>query len=322
VRVALHARTGGILSVRRPSDRGNRLSQQLAVRQPGRGHAPPHYTRMHADSIERGTTACGAEGLVVRGRLLDEGEGEVARFTQGVSLVAGEPVAVIDVELALAQPLAGPPLECLAACRFAWNENDDLEIRRSLHTQSVATDRDVFTAPHFIELRPAGIRGNQADAVTILTGGLPWHTLASPHVLDAVLAAGGGAQATTPAVFSRRLAVGVGMAGTAAAALALLAGEPPVAAGPPAARLTVDAVERVDGRPVRARIGLLETAGRSGDVRLEWAAEPRQAAVCDLRGRPRGTGDTATAHVAIDGRATVVFLRAHEWLHVEVEFAT
>jgi hypothetical protein len=322
LRVALHTSTGGILSVRRPSDRGNRLSQQLAVRQPGRGPAPPRYSRMIADVIERGTTACGADGLVVRGRLLDEGDGLVGQFTQGVSLVGGEPVAVIDVEIALARPLAGPPLECLAACRFAWNENDDLQIRRSLHTQSVATDREVFTAPHFIELRPAGIRGDQSDAVTILTGGLPWHMLASPHVLDAVLVAGGGAHATTPAVVSRRLAVGVGMAGTAAAALALMAGDPPVAAGQPIARLTVDAVEQVDGRPVRARIGLLETAGRSGDVRVEWAVEPRQAAVCDLRGRPRGTGDTPTAHVAIDGRPTVEFLRAHEGLHVEVEFPT
>lgn len=322
LRVALHARTGGILSARRPSDRGNRLSQQLAVRLPARAGAAPRYTRMQADSIERGITACGVEGLVVRGRLLDDGEGEVGRFTQGVSLVGAEPVAVIDIELALARPLAGAPLESHAACRFAWNENDDLEIRRSLHTQSVPTDREVFTAPHFIELRPAGVRGNVADAVTILTGGVPWHTLSSPHVLDAVLLAGGGAGATTPAVFSRRLAVGVGMVGTASAALALAAGEPPVAAGPPAARVTLDTIEHADGRPVRARIGLLETSGRSGDVRVEWATAPRQAAVCDLRGRARGTGDTATAHVAIDGRATVVFLRAHEWLHVEVEFAT
>lgn len=328
VRIALHRDTGGILSIRRPSDRSNRLSQQLAVRlaHPGRAdaHDGLHYTRMQADALTVAATASGIEGVVARGQLLDASGGAVARFTQGTALVPGAAIAVVDIELELTGPLDGPPLERYAACRFAWNENDDLEVRRSLHTQSVATDRDSFTAVHYVELRPAGPRGVHTDAVTILTGGMPWHLLASPHVLDTVMLLGGGAHATTPGVVRRRLAIGVGMHGAGQAALGLLAGAGPtalVASGPPTVRLTVDAVEQVEGLPRRARIGLLESAGRSGDVRLEWAATPTAATVLDLRGRPRGDGDTAAAHVAIDGRSTVVFLRAHEWLHVEVTFA-
>ncbi len=327
VRIALHRDTGGILSIRRPSDRSNRLSQQLAVRlgHPGRADAGLHYTRMQAEALTVATTASGVEGVVARGQLLDASGGAVARFTQGTALVPGAALAVVDIELELLGPLDGPPLERYATCRFAWNENDDLEVRRSLHTQSVATDRETFTAAHYVELRPAGPRGVHTDAVTILTGGMPWHLLASPHVLDTVLLLGGGAGATTPGVVRRRVAIGVGMHGAGQAALSLLAGIAPaeiVGSGPATVRLTVDAVDLVEGLPRRARIGLLESAGRSGDVRLEWVAMPTEASVLDLRGRPRGDGDTATAHVAIDGRATVVFLRAHEWLHVEVTFAT
>jgi hypothetical protein len=181
----------------------------------------------------------------------------------------------------------------------------------------------VFTAPHFIELRPAGPRAGDGEAVTILTGGVPWHTLASPHILDAVLFTGGGAGAASPGRFTRRLGIGVGLRGVGEAALALAAGcvaDLHVVPRHPTVRVTLEAVSTAEGMTRRVRVGLLESAGRSGDVRLEWAAEPRDAVACDLRGRPRGSGDPASAHVAIDGRATVVFLRAFEWLHMEVEF--
>lgn len=323
LRVTVHRETGGILSVRRPSDRANRLSQQVAVRWPGSGGAEPGYSRMRADVIEEGSTGCGERGLVARGRLVDGDGDEIGRFTQGVSLVPGLPLALIDIDLALARPLAGAPLDRYAASRFAWSENDDLEVRRSLHTQSVPTDREAFTAPHFIELRPAGLRAGDTESVTILTGGMPWHLLASPHILDAVLLGGGGEGETSPGTCTRRLGIGVGLNGVGDKALALVAGrlaDVRVTPWHPTVRVTVDSLDTAAGRPRRARVGLLESAGRTGDVRLEWTAEPRQAVACDARGTPRGSGDTASAHVAIDGRATIVFLRAFEWLHVEVEF--
>jgi hypothetical protein len=71
-----------------------------------------------------------------------------------------------------------------------------------------------------------------------------------------------------------------------------------------------------DAGAVRARVGLLETAGQSGEVRIDWAADVVRATACDLRGRPRP--DTP---VAIVGRSTVVFLRRYEWVHLELELA-
>ena len=303
IRLEVHARTGGILSLRRPTDPANRLSQQLAWRAGGRAGA------MQADRIERAATASGGPGFVSRGRLLDAGGGEVGRFVQGMSLAPGLPLVILDIELELDAPPRGSPFDDHVACRFAWNENDDVEIRRGIHLQSVATTRERFAAPHFIELAAAGSGRRAAQApVAILSGGLPWHWLSSPHVLDTLLAVGDGR------AVRRRLAVGIGLERPWDAALALAAGGPwpPAVAVPPTVRLEFGAWS---GSGPQAAVGVVESAGRDGDVRIEWAADVAAARAVDLAGRPRDG-----VHVAIDGRATVVFLRASEWLRLELEF--
>jgi hypothetical protein len=318
VRLEIHPDTGGIVTLARRSDRGNRLSQRLAVRDDRAGG----YTSMQADSIERGMVAAGAEGIVSRGRLLAADGRVVGRFTQGLSLVPGLPLAVLDLDVELAEGL-GPhraALESYLACRFAWNENEDFDLHRSLHTRAVPTAREVFTAPHFVELRPAGRRA-AADTLTILTGGMPWHVLSSPHVLDTLLAAGGGGSSPDPVRVVRRIAVGLGLGRPSEAGLALaatgcpLVRQPPT---PPGVRLTGGELERDAGRPARVRVGLLETAGRSDDVRLEWAGRVISARACNPPGGPEAAAGR-TAHVAIDGRSTIVLLRAGEWLHLELE---
>jgi hypothetical protein len=306
IRVQVHPETGGILSLRRPVDRSNRISQRLAWRGDDRAGT------MRADAIERGPTASGVEGLVSRGRLLDDSGAEVGRFVQGVSLAAGLPAVILDVEISLAAPPRGRPFENHVACRFAWHENEDVEIRRSIHLQSVATARERFTAPHFIEVADAGSsRGPRPDPLAILPGGLPWHWLSSPHVLDTLLVAGDVRAAT------RRLAVGIGIERPWDAALGLTAGmaRPPTVALPPTVRLEIPDAPREPGGGLRAIVGIVESAGRAGEVRIEWAADVAAAQACDFEGRPRDGVD-----VAIDGRATVVFLRPYEWLRLALEF--
>jgi len=333
IRLQVHEGTGGIRSLRRPVDRDNRLSQQLAVR----GTRPQAkgewlsvderawHSRMVAEAIDRAPTPTGEPGVVSRGRLVDAGGRPLATFTQGIALAPGLPLALLDIDITLVEPLVGPALEHHLACRFAWHENEDVEIRRSLHTQAIVTDRSRFTAPHFVEIMAEGGRaaGGSADAVAVLTGGLSWHALSLPHVLDSLLAVAGGQPLPAGTRLVRRLAVGVGVPRVAAAAIELLAAGPgkvawgcvpTVVSG--TTRITVEAVEAEAGRPVRARIGLLESSGTGGDVRLEWAADVARAGGSDLRGRPR-----PEAAVAVTGRSTVVFLRRYEWLHLEVEFA-
>jgi len=318
VRLLAHPQTGGILSLRRPADRGNRISQQLALRstaaaQPGHWLSPEDrasWTRMEADAIDR--IGAGADAaLESRGRLVDAAGRVLGRFRQRIGLVPDLPLAILDLEFSLVEPPAGPLWDAHLACRFAWHENEEVELRRSLHLQSIATERSRFTAPHFIEIVPEPSRTSPGnDAVTILTGGLPWHLRSSPHVVDCLLPAAAG-------TCSALLAVGIGLPRPWEAALAFGAGERPTAgaAVPANVRLTAGLPGGAAVRPGSLRVGLVESAGRAGDVRIEWARPVARAVATDLEGRP-----LPDVHVAIDGQATVVFLHRYQWLQLALEY--
>lgn len=317
VRVELHPRTGGLLSLRRPEDRGNRVSQQLSLRttsppRPGSHETADEravFTRMEADAIEREGDAVSGR-LVSRGRLAAETGNAEGEFVQRVSLVPGLPLAVIEWEVRLERPLTGPLFEEHLCCRFAWHENEAVELRRSLHLQAVSTERTRFPAAHFIEIAAEGPRQPE-DPVVLLTGGLPWHHRTSPHVLDSILLDGGDT------VLSGRLAVGVGLGRPWEAAIAFAAGGVPEPGPslPPNVRLTGLASAPTTGT-VRQLVGLVESRGRGGEVRIEWARPVMSAVAVDLLGRP-----LPQVHVAVDGRTTVVFLDRYQWLHLELEFA-
>lgn len=317
VRLEAHPRSGGLLALRRPCDHANRLSQQIAPRTtrppaaPGGGWESPEeraeHGRMQAEAVAVVKTADGADAIESRGRLLAADGAGRGSFTQRMSLVPGLPLAVLDLEVRLDEAVPGPLWEEHVACRFAWHENEAVDLFRSLHTQPIATARTRFSAPHFILVR--GGRAAGPDDVAILTGGLPWHVRSSPHVLDTILC--GAASGTV----ARRLAIGIGLARPWDAALRLLAGGAWVdPAGPEGVRITVDAVERVAPGRTRLAIGLLESAGRSGHVRIDWAREPLAAEARDLADQPRGD-----LTVAIEGKATVVFLKRFEWLRLHLE---
>jgi hypothetical protein len=323
IRVEAHPQTGGLLSLRRDRDGANRLSQQLAVRTTrtaggGGGWEAAEdgvlTTRMVADAVERVLGENGRDSLVSRGRLVAADGGVAARFSQIVSLVEGMPLAVLDIEVELERPLAGSLLDSHVAARFAWHENEHVEIRRSLLTQSVATERTKFTAPHFIEIVPESTRVDvAADAVTILTGGLPWHLLSTPHVLDSLLAGGSVGR------ISRRLAIGLGLRRPWDSALALAAGTPlgvAIPGLPENVRLTVAELVTTDGQFTAGRFGLLESAGVGGEVTIDWGRPVARATVVDFTGGPR----TEPA-VAIDGTRTVVSLERYQWLQLDLGFA-
>ncbi len=323
IRVEAHPQTGGLLSLRRDRDGANRLSQQLAVRTTrtaggGGGWEAAEdgvlTTRMVADAVERVLGENGRDSLVSRGRLVAADGGVAARFLQIVSLVEGMPLAVLDIEVELERPLAGSLLDSHVAARFAWHENEHVEIRRSLLTQSVATERTRFTAPHFIEIVPESTRVDvAADAVTILTGGLPWHLLSTPHVLDSLLAGGSVGR------ISRRLAIGLGLRRPWDSALALAAGTPlgvAIPGLPENIRLTVAELVTTDGQFTAGRFGLLESAGVGGEVTIDWGRPVARATVVDFTGGPR----TEPA-VAIDGTRTVVSLERYQWLQLDLGFA-
>jgi hypothetical protein len=315
--------------VRRPADRANRLSQRLSLR----GTRPPPpvgaawedpldravYGEMRAEGIERVELDGGRTALESRGRLLAPGGGDGGRFTQRVELVPGLPLVLVTIDARPTDPPSGPLLEHHVACRFAWNENDDIELSRDLHTQAVATERGRFTAPWFVGLGDGG--GDGPGGMTLLTGGLPWHIRSSPHMLDTILPA-------TRCDPPPRIGIGLGLERPWEVALAVCGGLPAgeirtaafLPGAPGGVRVTVGEVRFAGGRLAAARIGLLESAGRSGQVELAWAADVATARVTDFR-PPVAAVDTAgDSRVTVAGRSTAVFLRKHEWLPLDVEF--
>jgi len=313
--VEAHPRSGGLLSVRRPADRGNRLSQQLALRttppgRPGGDETAAEravFTRMEADRVEReGDAETGR--LVAHGRLVGESGRPAGRFTQRVTLAPGLPLALLDVEVTIDGPQEGPPFEAYVACRFAWHENEEVALRRSLHLQAIETERTRFVAPHFVGLSRPGSQ-EPSDEVVILTAGLPWHHRSSPHVLDSILVGTGDS-------FAVRLGVAVGLERPWEAALALAAGRLPEQGPKLPGNVRITGI--VAGGPGAARqtVGLIESLGRAGEVGIEWARPVGRATPVDLQGRP-----IPNVHVAVEGRSTVVFLHRYQWLHLDVEFA-
>jgi len=232
LRVAVHPRTGGIVSLRAPQARANRLSQALAVR--STRPAPPvgsawesveeraEYSRMIAEQIDRESDG----RIVSRGTLVTSAGLGLGTFVQRFTLVESLPLMQLDIDVHLDRPPTGALFESYVACRFAWNENDDIDLCRSLHGESIVTERSRFTAPHFLELRSVG--GGAGDArVLIATGGLPWHVRCTPHTVDTILAGPGVAHA------SRRLVLGLGIAVPRSVALSALCEQSalPTAAG-------------------------------------------------------------------------------------------
>lgn len=324
LRVRVHPATGGLLSVRRPDDRGNRLSQHLAFRTT---RPPPPVGSPWEDPQERAdyviaaaesVTRTGPNTIESRGHCTDAKGKKLAGFTQRVELLDGLPLARLDIEVSAAAPMAAAILERYLACRFAWNENDDLDLVRSLHDQGVVTERTLITAPHFLALRP--IHGAVADEVDILTGGLPWHLRATPHTLDTLLLAG----SATSGKFT--LAIGLGLARPWDAALDLLATgnvflPPPALSAAPSTtaenvRITWQGPVLRAGRPIGVRVGLVESRGKGGDATVDWGFDVAAARVADAVGRPVGN----RLPITVAGRTTTTFLRRWEWLQLELLF--
>ena len=69
-----------------------------------------------------------------------------------------------------------------------------------------------------------------------------------------------------------------------------------------------------------ARIGLLESAGRAGEVRLEWTSDVARAVFCDAAGSRLSDDDSTPGGVTIDGRSITLYLKRYQWRHLELEF--
>ncbi|MCA9101726.1 MAG: hypothetical protein KDA63_11275 [Planctomycetales bacterium] len=234
--VVIDQHTGGIRSLRGRRDRSNRLSQQLALREPP-GPAEPgsvwrdpdeaaFYSVMVADEITVTSSGPAVGEIVARGRLVDHEGHRLAGFAQTVSLARGSQVMHVDVELACDTLPTADPWNAYYASRWAWDD-PGAELLRSVGLGRFTTEARRIEAPHFIEINES------PRPVTLLSGGLPYHRRCGMRMLDTLLVVAGEQQRRF------RLAVGVDLAHPAREAMALVAPscwtrdqQGPLAAGP------------------------------------------------------------------------------------------
>jgi len=324
VEVVVSRSTGGIQSVHEHGRRGNRLSEQLAVRfasdpsKPGDLWRDPdetaRYSTMAADALEITAADQDFGQITSSGWLLDESQQRLVSFRQRVSLWSGSRLVEVRVELGAFEQLGQDPWTSYVAARFAWSE-DDADIFRSVALTRVKTEAKHIEAPHFLEVESA--RGRLA----ILTAGLPYHRRSGSRMLDTLLQVRG----ESARVF--RFGIGVGVSQPAAAALEMLtpATVSQAAESPPSsvsgwlfhldARNVVathwESVPTPTGAGIAGfRVRLLETMGQAGRVQLRAFRPPVHARQIDAAGN-------TILELPIEGDKIVMHLAEYEWIFVE-----
>ncbi len=342
--ITIHPTTGGIQVLRDYHHRGNRMSQQIALRAPGEATSQPGevwrdpdelaiYSQMQAESIAvtRSTAAVGE--ITSRGSLIDAEGRRLAGFVQRTQVWRGSRIARIEIELDPAEPLRADPWNSYYAVRWAWSDSA-AEISRSVGGARHPTEAKRIEAPQFIEIDLPGGR------TSVLTGGLAWHRRSSPRVIDTLLVARGET--------CRRFTLGIGIdvANPAAAAADLVAPQTVVAhAGRPRSGAASGWLFHIDARSVLAthwepvgpesnplepqaapasaasatnaaqgfRVRLLETSGRPVRAALRAFRPVASARKVDFRGQQ-------LAELPVDGDRIVVDLAGYQWIEVEARW--
>ena len=176
--VHINETTGAIESIYDFKTRGNRLSQQLALRLPGprakagsryvSPDATAVYSKMVADEVVLAASTPALGKIVTRGRLLNA-EGNVqAKFEQTYQLWRSSRVLEIEIELEPLTETQGDPWTSYYCCRFAWSD-ETASIFRDVNWVRSRSENNRIEAPNYVEIE------NGKSRTAILTGGLPFH---------------------------------------------------------------------------------------------------------------------------------------------------
>ncbi|MCA9054690.1 MAG: hypothetical protein KDA75_12685, partial [Planctomycetaceae bacterium] len=327
--ITLSDATGGISQVRTYGRGGNRLSQQLAWRfsrektvtykvEEETSSRKTWYSDMvlREQRVLSAGPAWGAVETV--GDLLDPTNGKLlATFRQRVSLWRGRPFADVEIELGLEKTPEGDPWTNYLGCRFAWNDSSQTLTRSMQETAWSVKDEQRLESPSFLEL------ASESHRTTILTGGLAFHRVTGPRMLDTLLVTEGEQHRTF------RFAIAIDQNYPMAAALDW---ETPVISIP-----TTDAnapvptgwLFQVGARNVQLRrilpltgaeagkagciVRLQETEGKNKTFKLGCFLTPTRARQVDLDGQSLHT-------FKIENGAALVSIAPYELCDVELRF--
>ena len=317
--------TGSLAAIHEYKTRGNRLSQQLALRMPGAKQKPGDtykdpdesavYSVMAADSLETTIATTTLGEIVARGRLLDLNGNRLAGFTQRYRLWRGSRVLHVEVQLDPAEEPKSDPWNSYYCVRLAWAD-EMAELFRTVNETRQAITEKRFESPLYVELAGA------QHSVTLLTGGLTFHRRQGDALLDTLLITRGERERTF------RFGIGIDLAHPLHEAWGLLV--PPVAipnvpqpaSGNSGWLLHLSSRNVVatslaplteNGRVIGFRARLLETAGRPANLHLSAFRPIKSAASHDFLGQQ-------LAECPVEDGKAKLDLAAHEWIEVALQW--
>lgn len=324
--VVIDPTTGALRALHDYRSRGNRLSQQLAMRLQSQQRSRSGevwqesddnsiYSVMAADSVTTtvATTALGE--IVSRGRLLDREGNLLAGFRQTYRLWRGSRVLQLEMEIDPQAECKSDPWNSYFAARFAW-ATAGAEIFRTVNGVRTATDTKRFEAPNYIEINDGATR------TAILTGGLPFHRVQGMRSLDSLLIVRGETARTF------HLGIGVDLTHPMQEALSFMM--PPAlicqTAAPPVHGSSwlfhIDAKNVLAtyweplyeaDRIVGFRTRLLETEGRPAKAKLSSFRVPQQARKVNFAGEK-------ISDLKIDDGRIEISLSGSQWVEIEARW--
>ena len=179
--------TGGIRSVNRHEKKGNLLSQQLAIRssetfhQHGFPRQRFQYSVSQAQSINVSHVCKSSATVCSDIRLNDEKGSELATIQQHVTLRRASRRIEFAILIQSVCDFEGPVWNNYLCTRLALPDKE-LVWRRSDHESRVHISNNKVVAPQFIEIVKPG-----DSKLTFLSGGLPFHRKTDDQKLDTLL---------------------------------------------------------------------------------------------------------------------------------------
>ncbi|MEZ6066147.1 MAG: hypothetical protein R3B90_10660 [Planctomycetaceae bacterium] len=188
---SLSETTGGLAQIRTYGRGQNRLSQQLAWRFPrekslpladARGEpARTWYSEMRLRESRVLCTGPALGAVEAIGDLIDPTNGKLSPRSASSYALARRGYLELEIEIGVEKTPEGDPWTNYIASRFAWSDAA-LSISRSLQgSTQLVRDEQRIESPGFIEL------ASEAQRTTILTGGLSFHRVTGPRMLDTLL---------------------------------------------------------------------------------------------------------------------------------------
>ncbi|MBI83479.1 MAG: hypothetical protein CMJ81_09805 [Planctomycetaceae bacterium] len=184
--VRINTSNGGVQSIHDYRSRGNRLSQQLALRRTiqdvrrSQSGSKSMYSVMVADSLAVTCSSAALGELTCKGRLIEPDGRLLAEFQQTTQLWRGSRILKINIQLIPHASLSADPWQSYYACRFAWSDPAALIWHDHAYTRQLSMAKRL-EAPHYVEL-------DMVDRTTaLLTGGVPYHQRSGDQMLDSLL---------------------------------------------------------------------------------------------------------------------------------------